>query len=285
MTGGPGLNIAALAHRTGVPPHTLRKWEQRYGVIRPARTTGGQRRYSEGDVARVSWLRDRLREGYRISEAAALLADSPVPARTTVELREALVEAASATSADTVEALLDQTLALLPLADALETVIRPALVVTGERWERGELTVAQEHLLSTAVRGRVVRLLADRRPAVRGQAVLACAPGERHELGLLMLAAMLCADGWGVAYLGAETPIDDALSFAAAAQARLLCVSVTMPQHIEELVDGLARRPRDGLHVIVGGAVASRDLARLAGARYVGDSAGQAVRALERLAA
>ncbi len=285
MTGEPGLNIAALARRTGVPPHTLRKWEQRYGVICPARTSGGQRRYGEGDVARITWLRDRLRDGYRISEAAALLAGSPVPARTATELRAALAESASATNADAVEALLDQTLALLPLTEALEEVIRPALVVTGERWERGELTVAQEHMLSAAVRGRIVRLLADRRPAVRGHAVLACAPGERHELGLLMLAAMLCADGWGVAYLGAETPIRDALAFAGMSQARLLCLSVTMPQHIEALVDGLALRPRGGLHVVLGGAVASRDLARLAGARYVGDSVGRAVPALEKLAA
>ena len=47
------LNIAALTQRTGVPPDTIRKWEQRYGVLRPDRTAGGQRRYSEVDVARV----------------------------------------------------------------------------------------------------------------------------------------------------------------------------------------------------------------------------------------
>src|SRR5712691_8965040 len=79
-----GLNIAALAQRTGVPPDTLRKWEQRYQILQPRRTPGGQRRYSERDVARVEWLRERLKEGYRIGEAATLLgaaatepADSP----------------------------------------------------------------------------------------------------------------------------------------------------------------------------------------------------------------
>src|SRR3712207_3874379 len=58
----PGLNIAALARRTGVAPDTLRKWEQRYGVLRPNRTAGGQRRYTEADVARVEWLRARDRK-------------------------------------------------------------------------------------------------------------------------------------------------------------------------------------------------------------------------------
>src|SRR5947209_15218106 len=68
-----GLNIAALAQRTGVPPDTLRKWEQRYRILQPDRTSGGQRRYSERDVARVEWLRERLSQGYRIGEAARLL--------------------------------------------------------------------------------------------------------------------------------------------------------------------------------------------------------------------
>ena len=51
------LNIAAIARRTGVAPDTLRKWESRYGVLRPTRTAGGQRRYDEADVQRVEWLR------------------------------------------------------------------------------------------------------------------------------------------------------------------------------------------------------------------------------------
>ncbi len=191
------MNIAALAQRTGVPSHTLRKWEQRYAVLHPARTAGGQRRYGERDVARVTWLRDRLAEGYRISEAAALLSLPDAPPRTPSELRDALLAAVGEASAEDVEVLLDQAFALLPLPVALEEVARAVLVEVGDRWERGELSVAHEHLISSAVRGRIMRLLADRRPAVRGRAVLACAPGERHELGLLMLAGLLCADGWG----------------------------------------------------------------------------------------
>src|SRR5689334_10602748 len=78
-----GLNIAALARRTGVAPDTLRKWEQRYAILQPERTPGGQRRYTERDVARVEWLRARLDEGYRIGEAARLLGASDDPAGAT----------------------------------------------------------------------------------------------------------------------------------------------------------------------------------------------------------
>src|SRR5918912_4448219 len=105
----PSLNIAALSRRTGVPPDTIRKWEQRYAVLRPERTTGGQRRYSERDVARVEWLRARLEEGYRIGEAAALLGGGEAaPGRSTNELRSAISEAVARGDAAAVGALLDQ---------------------------------------------------------------------------------------------------------------------------------------------------------------------------------
>ena len=53
--------------------------------------------------------------------------------------------------------------------------------------------------------------MADARGGVRGTAVLACAPGEHHDLGLLMLAVALRADGWRVEYLGADTPVESAV--------------------------------------------------------------------------
>ena len=101
--------------------------------------------------------------------------------------------------------------------------------------ESGELSVAREHLLSTAVRARLERLLADSRGGVRGVAVLACVAGERHELGLLMLAAVLRADGWRVAYLGPDTPVLDALRLAEDLEAQALCLSAALPDPVTEL--------------------------------------------------
>ena len=56
IRGIAALNIQAIARRTGVPAATLRKWEQRYGVLRPERTAGSHRRYSERDVLRAEWV-------------------------------------------------------------------------------------------------------------------------------------------------------------------------------------------------------------------------------------
>jgi MerR family transcriptional regulator, light-induced transcriptional regulator len=278
---GGGLNIAAVARRTGVGEHTLRKWEQRYGVLHPTRTVGGQRRYSEDDVGRVQWLAARLGEGYRIGEAAAMLVPTPGEAPgSPTELRDALVTAAGS-GKDGTDPLLDQAFRLYPLEQALREVIAPCLVRIGERWERGELSVGEEHQTSAAIRARLERTLAEPRGAVRGLAVLACGPGEQHELGLLMLACLLRADGWEVVYLGQSTPVADALSIARDRDASVLAISVTMPAGAEalerELVD--ARR-EDRPATIVGGAAASAGLAKRIGARYVGNDLAKAVPAL-----
>ncbi len=278
-----GLNIAALAHATGVPAHTLRKWEQRYRVLSPDRTSGGQRRYTEVDVARVKWLRARLDEGYRIGEAAALLtAPEDPPAATPADLCEAILDAVSRSDVEAMQRLLDQAFTLHSLETAFEDVAVPVLVEVGRRWATGELSVAQEHLVTGAVRARTLRRLAEPWPGVRGRVVLACAPGERHEVGLLGVAALLATEGWGVVYLGAETPVDAALALASSVDADVACFSVTMPDHRDALVAGLRAGPRNTTEIVLGGQAANSELAGTVGGRHV-PSARTAVTALGRL--
>lgn len=282
-----GLNISALARRTGVAPDTLRKWEQRYAILRPQRTAGGQRRYTEADVARVEWLRARLAEGYRIGEAAALLGNDPAVAPGTADaLREAILAAADRADGDAAGRLLDQCFAVHTLSDALTNVVGPLLGDVGDAWESGRFSVAQEHLVSGAVRSRLDRLLADARGSVRGVAVLACAPGEQHELGLLMVAVMMRADGWQVGYLGPNTPLRDALAMAEVVGARVLGVSVGMAERLEALRAELAdTRLPHGLTLVVGGRGVDEKGARRVGAQYVDTNLGSTVTALRRLAA
>lgn len=250
----PTLNIAALTRRTGVPADTIRKWEQRYGVLSPERTAGGQRHYTELDVARIEWLKARIDEGYRIGEAAALLGASTVAPGTPPDMRNAFVEAARSSDVESLGHLVEHALALTSLEEALTVVLAPALVEIGEQWAAGELTVAQEHLASSAVRSALQKLLADARASVRGVAVLACAPGERHEIGLMMLAVLLRSDGWQVAFLGADTPLDDALDLATEIGASVLCLSAATHELAEALHDSLeTSHIPPTLEVLVGG--------------------------------
>jgi methanogenic corrinoid protein MtbC1 len=257
------LNIAAISKRTGIAPDTLRKWESRYGVIRPQRTAGGQRRYDEQDVARVEWLRDRLADGWRIGEAARVLEETTSPPLSEPDaLARALIDAAGSSDPARVGALLDQAFAVLPLEVALTDVVTPALRWVGEEWHAGRLSIAREHAMTSRVRAKLEQMMADQRGSVRGTAVLACAPGEQHDLGLLMLAVALRADGWKVEYLGANTPVDTAVRYASEIEASVVCFSASRRDTVASLRSGIdALHDHDGLTLFVGGpGVARQDI-------------------------
>jgi len=281
------LNIAALSRRTGVAPDTLRKWEQRYGVLRPVRTAGGQRRYSEVDVQRVEWLRDRIRDGWRIGEAARVIDEATsVALDDPSDLRDTLVAAIEENDPRTVSATLDQAFAVLPLEQALADVVTPALQWAGEAWHRGELSVAQEHAITAKVRAHLGRLISEGQGGVRGSAVLACAPGEHHDIGLLMLAVVLRADGWRVEFLGADTPVDAAVAFAEGIGACMLCLSASRNESVDLLRDALpAVEPRGLMVIVVGGAAMTPVIAGELGATYADTRLDVAVQRLRALAA
>jgi methanogenic corrinoid protein MtbC1 len=282
-----GLNIAALAQRTGIPPDTLRKWEQRYRILQPDRTAGGQRRYSERDVVRVQWLRERLDEGYRIGEAATLLGSFDIdPVRSPRDHLAAILESLERGETSEIGLRLDQSFALLGVDETLDAVIRPLLHTVGERWAAGEISVAEEHLVSEAVRSRLGHLLADAGGGVRGVAVLACAPGERHELGLMMAAIALRRDGWKVVYLGADTPLEDAIALARRVSARIVGLSLAMREHARALEQTLTRTslPED-VSLVIGGSGSSPSVAKRLGALYAGPELRGAVETVRVLTA
>jgi MerR family transcriptional regulator, light-induced transcriptional regulator len=261
------MNIQAVAKRTGVPAATLRKWEQRYGVLAPERTPGSHRRYSERDVARVEWLKSRLAEGYRIGEAARLIqGDAEALPAEPDRLMDELVDATVSRSFDRMQHVIDQAFALFPLERAITEVVEPALDLVGDLWEQGDARVVDEHFLTELARGKVRSLLAGALDGPRGCAVLLCVPGERHEIGLLALAVLLHADGWGVVYLGADTPLAEAAELAESRNASFLFVSATMREHADAAGHALAeialRHP--SLEVVRGGAAFGGESARAA---------------------
>jgi hypothetical protein len=67
-----------------------------------------------------------------------------------------------------ITATLDQAFAILPLDQALTEVVTPARHWTGEAWNRGELSIAQEHAISAKVRAHLAKLTADGRADVHG---------------------------------------------------------------------------------------------------------------------
>jgi len=157
--------IQKVSELTGVPAGLIRAWEHRYGVLRPRRTGGGYRAYSEADVEVLRRLRALTAGGVPIGDAARQLPDirrevkateAPVPVfreGSQVEgLKARILDAASRLDQRAVGAALDEALAALPPVAAYEQVMVPVQREVGERWHQGTLTVAEEHLVTHAVR-------------------------------------------------------------------------------------------------------------------------------------
>lgn len=267
------MNIQAVARRTGVPAATLRKWEERYGVPAPSRTDGAQRRYGDRELRQIEWLRDRLDEGLRIGRAVALLKRAEEPLESPADLRDAILAALEARAPSRIEALVNQTFTLCEPRAAIAEVAAPVLERAGELWEEEAISVADEHFVAQLLATKLRALVDSTASGAAGAAVLACVPGERHEIGLLSLAALLQADGWRVLYLGQDTPLADAFELGAESGARVLAVSGTMEGPSTEARRELDRLEREnpGLRLERGGRA------------FGGQPAEQAARSLRRL--
>jgi DNA-binding transcriptional MerR regulator len=206
--GGGGHRIGEFARRVGVTPELLRAWEQRYGLLRPVRTPGGFRLYGEEDVERVARMRRGLDEGLSAAEAALVaLEPASSPDRLIDDARARLMSAIESYDEAAVQTALDDALAAFGLEAFVRDLILPTLTAVGRGWEQGRVNISQEHFASNLIRGRLLALARLWGRGAGPLAVLACAPGEHHDISLLAFGLILRSHGWRILYLGPDTPL------------------------------------------------------------------------------
>ena len=206
------LRIGELSRRVGVTPELLRAWERRYGLMQPTRSAGGFRLYSDADEVRVRRMTSHLEAGLSAAQAAraaleqsdgAEVASAASPGESAAALQEALERY----DEHGAHGVLDRSLATFSTEAVLVDIVTPVLHSLGERWAAGQLTVAQEHFASSVLRGRLLGLARGWGRGTGPLAVLACPPGEQHDLPLLLFGLPLREVGWRILFLGGETPI------------------------------------------------------------------------------
>ena len=266
MTTRGEVRIGELSRRTGVSVELLRAWEKRYGLLKPSRTASGYRLYSETDERRVRQMQRGVADGLAAAEAARAALTAAVPAggsdvgRAAAELRDALERFDDAAA----QAALDSLFATFTFETVGRDVILPLLREIGDRWRRGELSVAQEHFASNLIRGRLLGLARGWDHGVGPRAVLACAPEERHELALIVFGIALRAQGWRITYLGADTPVEALDS----GDADAIVVAATDAQRFESAASQLEQLARTS-DLAIAGAGASESIAEKLGARLL----------------
>lgn len=269
----PKYNVKAISTLVGIPPVTLRAWERRYGIFTPQRGAQGYRLYSEYDLRTLRWIKAQMESGMSISRAAQHLADLRAQGNDPVmTLRRELAAEQTASPQNLIDRCLSAWLvmdeesagenlrlafSLYPVEFVLLEIIRPALIEMGERWHRGEIAVATEHFASQfCVRQLNSMLAAAGAPSRSGCIVAACAPGEHHEIGLLIIVVMLRWRGYDVRYLGQNLKLERLEEAIGHLQPRLLLLTITRAETIESLKllpEVLARFPHPAPKVVVGG--------------------------------
>ena len=227
MTGDPGaLRIGAFSRRVGVNPELLRAWEARYGLMRPLRSPGGFRLYTAADAARVERMRRALDEGLSAAEAARAALEVERPSDGLLEdATDRLLAAVRRFDESAAQAVLDEAFVAFGLEPVVRGVVLPTLKQVGDGWERGEIEVSHEHFASNLIRGRLLALARFWGRGTGPLALLACAPGETHDITLLAFALVLRSYSWRILFLGADTPIATLAHTAETTRPELVVVS------------------------------------------------------------
>jgi hypothetical protein len=106
------------------------------------------------------------------------------------------------------------------------------------RWVSGEVCVAQEHVVANFIRQRLLALTQLHAPFSNGpRLVCACAPGELHELGLLMFALLMEQRGWELVYVGQSLSPEGLAEFLTPLRPALVVLSATMTEHAAGLLE------------------------------------------------
>lgn len=252
----PRIRIGELSRRTGVGADTLRAWERRYGVFDPVRTDGGFRLYGAADEARASRMSELIAGGHSAAEAAAAVRGAGAVAATESPPAgagaEELVDALVAMDSGRANAILDHAFSALSLRSACLTVILPVLREIGERWERGEASVAQEHFASNLLRARLLALSRGWSGGGARSAVLCCPSGEQHDLGLIVFGLALREKGWRVTYLGPDTPPAEVAAAASLIRPDAVVMAALEPHVIDAVAPELREVAREHRVLIAG---------------------------------
>lgn len=269
-----------VSNKTGLSPHVIRVWERRYGAVKPIRTPTNRRVYREEDVERLQLLHQATLAGHSIGQASKLSTDrlkslvadaepaaTPPPSASVSRSKkvgqaatELCLDAVKSLNAQALTAALESAVLKLGVQGLLTRVAAPLAQRVGDLWRAGEITAAQEHFVSAALRTFLGRHAQQFVPSDQAPVIVVGTPtGQIHELGAVLVAAAAGNAGWKVVYLGASLPAAELASAAREKKARAVALSIvypeddpSLPRQLRELREYLPHN----IEVIVGGRAA-----------------------------
>jgi methanogenic corrinoid protein MtbC1 len=127
----------------------------------------------------------------------------------------------------------------LRTAEIDDAIIAPALWLVGELWERGEISVADEHI-ATEISIRVLALQREAQRVVEARGdhrvMLAAPAGELHVVALRMVDNLLRNAGYDVVMLGPDVPVEALAASVSRRRPHVVCLTATMAGGADQAV-------------------------------------------------
>ena len=286
--------MGVVCRRTGLKPDLLRAWEKRFGVVRPVRSSGNLRLYSDADIEKLQLLHRAIRGGRRIGQIVALTPEeleemvasdsqSTASVRTLrsrirrQEIEDRVTNCLAAVQdldARELELQLEGAAVAMSQPQLLSRVVAPLMERIGDLWNEGSLRVAHEHLASSAVRSFLAGMLSNNEPSRGAPRALICTPLHQvHEMGALIISVTAAFEGWDVTYLGPSLPAEEIAAAVLQKSPRAVVLSIGYPPDDPRLPEQLRKLNRhlEGAALLVGGnsAQAYGDVLEEVGAIYM----------------
>ncbi|MBL0095188.1 MAG: MerR family transcriptional regulator [Bacteroidetes bacterium] len=214
------FSIKDVEALTGIKPHTLRIWEQRYGIPQPKRTATNIRYYDDDDIKMLLSVAMLNRQGHKISkitkmgreELDRLVMELTLDAIDRIVQIESLTKAMFSLDEVAFEKILAANILQHGLEDSFLSLVFPFLSRVGVMWQTGSINPAYEHFITNLIRQKLFVAI-DSQPknlTPGAKRFLLFLPAhEPHEIGLLFANYLIRSRGHHSSYLGPNLPLDD----------------------------------------------------------------------------
>lgn len=233
--------IRQVIDLTGASEFLLRTWEHRYAALDPMRTKTGRRLYTAEDIFKARALLSLTQQGHRVGEIAhkslaelnqMLLKNAVVKKKTVNDLHvRKIMKKANSFRWQDVRLILEESCNGKPL-NWIHNLIVPLLIEIGRQVENGDISIAQEHVLSAIIKESLVfrfkkKPIAEIRPRI----LFAAPEGDFHDIGILIASNIASELKANTLFLGPHMPKSELAAVCIRYKAtHLLLSSMTGPQ-------------------------------------------------------
>ena len=208
-----------IERQTGFGIEQLRKWRQRFGFPPAQHDLSGRAIYSRDSVNRLMVIKRLLEAGLRPGQVVAKTEVENLKMAEDLNLFKSNVDRSDSTNAlisllgysdsEGFKALLRKQRAKRTMLDFVQNTIAPLMLGIGDAWLSGEIDIYHEHICSSMIERYLIAETLKSKPKISYPVFLfALPPGERHELGLLMVEAVMAEAGAYIVNVGTDIPIN-----------------------------------------------------------------------------